>query len=166
MRRAFSLIEVIIAVTIFAGSIVVVLTLLPSLIQQSAESATLCVAQRLPDTVKLVLKQQGISAGYDALAAAIPVMGSPLVDGWTLVAAADGMKVSREGVDGDAIAEEARFFLVELWRFPGPPLSYNLSGSVLPVYLRISWPYRVPGSAATSSLADRSQISFCTTIER
>ena len=166
MRRGFTLIEVVIAVAIVAGSVVVVLSLLPSLVQQSSDSTGLLVAQRLPDPIEERLRRESIAIGFAALATAIPVMAAPLDEGWSMVGTSDGMKLARPGTGSDAIEEEEQHFLVEIWRFPDPPLSYEAVAVSLPLYLRVSWPYRVPGVSVPTRLAVRNQFTFCATLKR
>ena len=164
MRRGFSLVEVVIAVGIFAASIVVVLSLLPSLVAQSADSADRLVAQRLTDTIRIELDRQAIGVGFDALAATVPVMSAPLENGWPLVVAANGLRIEPNGSGG--IANEDQHFLVEIWRFPQAPLSYDPASAVLPLYARISWPYRIRGFATITQLGDRQQLTLTLALDR
>src|SRR3990170_3450498 len=93
MRRAFSLVEVVIAVGIFSAAIVVVLSLLPSLLRQSADSSDRLIAQRLTDAIVIELDRQALAVGFDGLAATVPVMSAPLENGWSLVAVANGLRI-------------------------------------------------------------------------
>src|SRR5688572_13103503 len=147
MRRAFSLVEVVIAVGIFAGSIVVILSLLPSLLKQSADSADRLVAQRMTDGVRTELERVATSMGFDSLASAVPVMSVPLENGRAWVATVLGQRIEPEtGAGSGGIGTDEQYFLIELWRFSTPPLGYDPGAAMLPLYVRISWPYRVPGS--------------------
>lgn len=93
MRRGFSLVEVVLAVGIFTVSIVVVLSLLPSLVGQSADSADRLIAQRLSDAIRIELDRHAVAVGFDALATMIPVMSAPLENGWPLVVSANGLRI-------------------------------------------------------------------------
>ena len=62
-RRAFSLIEVIIAVGVFAVAVVVILALLPPLSREATDSADALVAQSLPDSVRVELSRLAASGG-------------------------------------------------------------------------------------------------------
>jgi type II secretory pathway pseudopilin PulG len=167
MRRGFSLVEVVIAVGIFAGSLVVVLSLLPSLVRQSADSADRLVAQRMVDAVRSELERQATSIGFDALASTVPVMNVPLENGRALVATATGLRIEpATGIGSGGIALAEQHFFVEVWRFPQAPLSYDSNAAVLPLYVRISWPYRVRGFSASTSLADRNQFTTSVAIDR
>ena len=66
-KTGFSLIEVVVAVGIFATAVVVVLAMLPGLSRQAADSADAMTAQRLPDAVRLELERLSASGGFDAL---------------------------------------------------------------------------------------------------
>ncbi|HTO03755.1 MAG TPA: hypothetical protein VL069_08635 [Opitutus sp.] len=164
MRRGFSLVEVVIAVGIFTAAVVVVLSLLPSLLGQSADSADRLVAQRLTDAIRIELDRQALAVGFDALAATIPVMSVPLENGWPLVAAANGLRIETAGSGG--IANDDQYFLVEIWRFPQPPLSYDAASAVLPLFARITWPYRLPGFATTTQAGDRKQLTMTLALDR
>jgi type II secretory pathway pseudopilin PulG len=164
MRRGFSLVEVVIAVGIFTASVVVVLSLLPSLVGQSADAADRLVAQRLTDAIRIELDRQAIATGFDSLATAIPVMSAPLEHGWPLVVAANGLRI--EPASSGGIANDDQYFLVEIWRFPQPPLSYDSASAVLPLYARISWPYRIPGFATATSPSDRKQLTVTLALNR
>jgi hypothetical protein len=166
---AFSLIEVVIAVGIFAVAVVTLLALLPSLTRQSTESADALTAQQLPDNLRIEL-QRLAGADFDALAAAIPVMTSPLDRGLLLVASRDGARlhaVDYRPPDASAqLARDAQYFAIEVWRFKSAPLAYDAGGAVLPLYARVSGPYRIPGAAAPTTLADRSRFTFTLAINR
>lgn len=164
MRRGFSLVEVVLAVGIFTVSIVVVLSLLPSLVGQSADSADRLIAQRLSDAIRIELDRHAVAVGFDALATMIPVMSAPLENGWPLVVSANGLRIEPAGSGG--IADEDQYFLVEIWRFPQAPLSYDPASAVLPLYARISWPYRLRGFATTTLIGDRQQLMQTLALDR
>ena len=58
------------------------------------------------------------------------------------------------------MAEDQRFFLIEVWRFNAGPLVFETSGAGLALHARVSWPYRTSGSAAVTPLANRDQVTF------
>jgi type II secretory pathway pseudopilin PulG len=167
MHRGFSLVEVIMAVGIFAGSIAVVLALLPSMVRQSADSADRLVAQRMCDAVRLELERQAAASGFDALANAVPVMSAPLENGRALVATASGLRVEpATGAGSGGISTDEQHFLVEVWRFPQAPLSYDPNSAVLSLYVRVSWPYRIRGYVGPTRSADRDQFSATVALDR
>ena len=165
MRRAFSLVEVVVAIGIVAGSLVVVLAALPALLRQSADAADLLVAQRLPDLIHLELERNVASAGFDSVAAAIPVMGVPLRAGREFVVTADGLRI-QTGISGTTIAAEDGYFLIELWRFAENPLVFDAAAAVLPAYVRISWPFHAHGESAATSVGSRSEYCFVLSLRR
>lgn len=169
-RRGFSLVEVVIAVGVFAAGITVVLALLPSLTNQSAASTEALVAQRLPDAVRMEMQRLAAAAGFDALAANVPVMSAPLDNGLAFVAGRDGARLHALNYLAPAASEalllREQYFLVEIWRFPSPPLAYDAGGAVLPVYVRVSWPYRVADDGSPVVVENRSSLGFTCAINR
>lgn len=166
--RAFSLVEVIIAVGLFALAVTAVLGLLPPLTRQAAETADRLAAQRLPDAVKVELGR--LAAGsFDGLAAQLPMMGTPLGNGLPLVATRDGSRLQardfRPPTSG-RIAEAGEYFLVECWRFPAGTLAYDPAQSALAVLVRVSWPYRQPGAAAPVAATARHELVFTVALNR
>ncbi|MBL9216855.1 MAG: hypothetical protein JNG82_00070 [Opitutaceae bacterium] len=165
--RAFSLIEVVIAVGLFAGSIVVIIGLLGTLSRQAADSADVLTAQRLPAAVRVELARLA-GNGFDGLAAQIPVMAAPLDHGFALVADREAAEVQSPNVTPPAalIPADAQYFLVECWRFPAEPLAFTGAKAFLALHVRVSWPYRVPGALAPVPLAERSQTTFAVSLNR
>ncbi|HVT74671.1 MAG TPA: hypothetical protein VHD61_16170 [Lacunisphaera sp.] len=166
-RRGFSLVEVVIAVGVFATAIVTMLALLPALVRQAAGTGDALAAQGLPDAIHLELERMA-AGGFDQLAAAIPIMSAPLQNGLQLVAARDGVRVQAEsyGPAADPIAPAEQFFAAEVWRFDRAPLRYDPAGALMPLFVRVSWPFRLPGVGAPTALADRSQFTFTLVILR
>lgn len=169
-HSGFSLVEVVIAVGIFAIAVVGILGLLPSLARQAAESSDTIAAQRLPEPVRIEFERLAASAGFDSLAAAVPVMGAPLQDGFELVGARDGLRVlvANPGftTGTSVLPQSERYFYIEAWRFDQAPLSYDPGASVLALHIRVSWPYFNPGSTRATPLADRNQFTFTVTLKR
>jgi len=166
----FSLVEVIMAVGIFATAVAVMLALLPALTRQAASSADTLTALQLPDALRVELQRMATAGGFDALAGQTKPMTVPLPDTLTLVASRDATRVQALNYlppsAGEQIGEAERFFLVEVWSFSQAPLAFDSSGAVLALHLRVSWPYRFPGSTAPTSLADREQVTFNLALNR
>lgn len=166
----FSLVEVVIAVGIFAMAVTVALALLPALTRQAGETTDALAAQRLPDGIRLELQRLAASGGFDALANRVPVMSAPLTSGLELVAAHDGLKVQAVDylppVASEQLPPAEQYFAVEVWRFAQAPLAYDSSAAVLPLYVRVSWPYRPPASLTPTAPVDRQQISFAVALSR
>lgn len=169
-RRSFSLIEVVIAVGVFAVAVVVILSLLPSLSRQAAESADGLIAQSLAENVRSELSRLAVSGGFDALANRLPVMSAPLVDGFPLVAAHDARQIYSANYLPPSVAgqlpQAEHYFLVEVWRFNQPPLRFDPASAVLGVFVRVSWPYQNPGAVGATPLAARSQLTFVVSLNR
>lgn len=169
-RRAFSLIEVIIAVGVFAVAVVVILALLPPLSRQAADSADALVAQSLPDSVRVELSRLAASGGFDALANRLPEMSAPLFDGLSMMAARDARRLYSPDYLPPPVAgqlpQAERYFLVEVWRFNQPPLRFDPAAAVLAVYVRVSWPYQNPGATTPAPLSARSQLTFTVSLNR
>lgn len=166
----FSLIEVAIAVGLFAAVVTVALALLPALARRAGDATDALTAQRLPDGIRLELRRLAASGGFDALATRVPVMAAPLAGGLELVAARDGLKVYSTDylppAPAGQLPAEEQYFVVEFWRFASSPLAYDSAAAVLPLYVRVSWPYHVPGSAAPVALPDRQQLAFVLSLSR
>ena len=168
-HTGFSLIEVVVAAGIFAVAVTVMLALLPALTRQSVESADALVAQGLPDRLRVELKRLAAN-DFSGLAGAIPVMGTLLDNGLLFVASRDGSRLHSVGylppATSQLIPQEQRYFAIEAWRFNQGALQFDGTGSVLVVYVRVSWPVSNPGSAAVTPLADRSQLTFTLALNR
>ena len=125
--------------------------------------------QSLPDSLRLEL-QRLASGNFNGLAAAAPVMAAPLANGLDFAATRDGSRLQSltylPPVASAQVAASAQYFYVEVWRFSQAPLSYDATAAVLPLYVRVSWPYRNPGSATPTALADRSQLTFTIALNR
>lgn len=170
---AFTLLEVLLAVAIFAGAIVVVLSMLPGLTRQGSAAIGASEAQGLPDALTVEL-QRLAQGNLDALAARIPVMAAPLRDGLPLVAARSGTRVAsldyRAPGATDQIAEAEQYYRVECWRFAEEPLRFDATKHVLALYVRVSWPYLGPGGAGrpaiTTEERDRRELTFTVSLRR
>lgn len=168
-RPGFSLLEVVIAVGIFSTAIVTLLALLPALVRQAAGTGDSLAAQQLPDAIHVQL-QRLAAAGFDQLASTIPVMSAPLANGLQLVAARDGGRVQAQSpwpaAASDSIPADEQYFAAEIWRFDRAPLRIDAPGAVLPLFVRVTWPYRLPGGAAPTPQAERSQFTFTLVLAR
>lgn len=168
VARGFSLIEVIVAVALFAGTIAVILALLPGLMLRGGENADRLVAQQLATPLRVEL-QRLAAAGFDALAGRVPVAGRPPVNGLAFVAGRDGLRVqSRDYLPppADRLPENGQYFLVECWRFADPPLAFDAAQSSLALVVRVSWPYRQPGTGTPAPPAARHELMFATGVNR
>jgi len=162
----FSLIEVILAVGIFALTVPTMLALLAALGRQGAAGADAQVAQRLPDAVRVELARLA-QADFDGLSAHMPEMSASLPPALELVATRDGVRVhSRDYLPPtDGIAAADQYFLIECWRFHEGPLRFDSSKAFLAVVVRVSWPYRLPDGGTTAA-ESRSQVRFTVVLNR
>jgi hypothetical protein len=94
-------------------------------------------------------------------------MSVPLENGRAWVATVLGQRIEPEtGAGSGGIGTDEQYFLIELWRFSTPPLGYDPGAAMLPLYVRISWPYRVPGSLTPIRFADRNHITTVLALDR
>lgn len=163
---AFSLVEVMIAVGIFAVAVVAVLGLLPSLARSGAESADALVAQRLPAALESELRRSAAQTDLDSLASSIPMGTTPLGSGIVFVGSHDGVRLVPLAESTSMVAAGDGYFAVEVWRFPSEPLGFVAGDAVLALRARVSWPYRLPGAAVATPISERSQFSFDLAINR
>lgn len=165
--HAFSLVEVVIAVGVFATAVAVTLSILPAMTRQMADAGDALVAQRIAGNLQVELQRLAAS-GFDALAAQPPVMAAPLVGGMEFVATRDGLPLHSATYlpPANPIAQSDQYFLIEVWQFNQAPLAYVATSAVLPLYVRVSWPYQNLGSAAPTALSDRRQLTFTISINR
>ncbi len=160
-KKGFTLLEVVIAIGVVAVGVVTVLGLLPALGRQSAGSTEAMAAMRITDALRVEVRRLAATEGWDALAGRLPIMGASLADGYQLAALRDGgaLHSLTDPPASAVIAPERQFFLIEVWRFASPPLAYEPGAPLLAVHARISWPYRIPGSAMIIPLANREQLA-------
>ncbi|HWA27027.1 MAG TPA: hypothetical protein VG734_15325 [Lacunisphaera sp.] len=167
--RAFSLIEVIFAVGLFAAAVTVVLALLPALTRHGVEVQDSLAAQRLPDALRLELQRLAAAGGFNAVATQVPTMGNPAESGLVFVALRDASRLhSRDYLPPATgrIADQDQYFLVECWRFPNEPLSFDPQKHFLALAVRVSWPYHLPDGAAPTAESARAYIMFTESIRR
>lgn len=166
-RRGFSLVEVVIAVAVVAVGAVTILSLLPGIARRAADSQDAQVALRLPDAIATELRAQAAQRGFDGLAAGIAVMSSAADEGLLLVAARDGTQVRLLNTAESPVREQ--FFLIEVRRFASGELVYQSGSAVLPLNVRVSWPYRQmtpTGLTPVTPFAERENVSFSVAIGR
>ncbi len=179
-QRAFSLVEVVVALGIFATAIIVIVGLLAANTQATSRTIEAETAARLADTIRTELQRYG----YDNVAAGV----TAAVPRVFLVATRDGSRVlptneDSEGNDGGrpallaegnletattpgnppGIAQRDRYFHVSVRRLvPNPAGATKLTSptaataadeAVFPVVIEVTWPHRTPNgpSAATTT---------------
>lgn len=165
--RGFSLMEVVLAVGLFAIAVTALLALLPTFVRQGTANLDRLAAARLADAFKVELSRVAAS-GFDGLAGRVPVLTAPPGDGLAFVATRGDARVQERAANpasGTPRAAGEPYFLVECWRFPDGPLRYDATKACLPLLVRISWPGSTAdanGSAATG----RGEITFVVSLRR
>lgn len=155
-RRAFSLIEVVVAIGLLAGALVAILGLAAATIHSAAELSDAQGCASLGGSVQCELERLKDSLGLAGLARLVPTSGStaPL----RLAGTRDGLRVRCiDAVDPAAdrsprdstlpgIANRDRFFLIEVTRLR----EWEAADSgFVAVSARCSWPYKLPLGPAT-----------------
>ena len=164
---AFSLLEVVIAVAIFASGVAVLVALLPSTLQRSADSVDTLTALRLPDSIKAELQHIGGSDLMGNVGSRLAPPGGSTDLKLRLVAARSGDDVRELG--SETPTPRDRYFLVELYQFSSGQLAYNPSSAFLAINVRVSWPYQVLAPDALTGvvpLENRSQVTFNVALNR
>lgn len=154
LRKAFSLIEVVIAIAVVAGGLTVMLALLPSLVRNSEDAADVHTALRLPDAVHVALKGE-MRGDFASFANGIQASGLDLV------AEKDGSNVRRDDASDNPV--RSRHFLIEVRGFDSGELAYNAGDVVLVMRVKVSWPYRVLSGGTllpAVEAKDRQSITF------
>lgn len=133
----------VIAVAIFAGAVTVLLALLASTLRDSSDAADVQTALRLPGAVEVALRETAAREGLPALAARIPLMDASADRGYLLVATREGEFVRLAGAASGGAPLRGEYYLIDVRRFAAGPLAFDAARTVLPLHMRVSWPYRV-----------------------
>lgn len=166
----FSLLEVIIAIGIFAVGVSAILGLLPALSRQAGRSADTLNAMHLGDALRIELQRMAAAGGFDALAAETKPLTAPLSDTCQLVAMREGLRLHalnfQPPPEAEQFEESGRYFLIEVWRFNETMLAYESGDAALALHVRVSWPFRIPGATAPVPAAERESITFNLALHR
>lgn len=171
MRRrltvpGFSLVEVILAVGIFALAVPTALALLATLGRQGAMGAEMLVAHRLADSVRVELARLAY-ADFDGFAGTVPVMTATPGSGLALIVTRDGSRLhARDYPPADVTIPAAhQYFLIECWRFAEEPLRFDPGKAYLALAVRVTWPYRLPDGTRAAREA-QSTVAFTVVLNR
>ncbi|MGH8018911.1 MAG: type IV pilus modification PilV family protein [Opitutaceae bacterium] len=148
---AFSLLEVVVAVSVFAGTIVAILGLLGPTLQTTRELLDATVAARLADGVALELKRVGY--GFVVGRAEIEIFA--VADGSYVVEASNANNKSDDIPRGIPLDE--RYFRMIVSDLDAPPSDPNEFRSL---GVRVEWPYRLPPEGAETEERERKWFSF------
>jgi prepilin-type N-terminal cleavage/methylation domain-containing protein len=127
-KRGFSLIEVVIAIGVVAGGVAVILALLPGLMRQTEDADDLQTALRLPDAIesRLITEMAGNFPGG-------------VQNGLVLIADKAGSNIWRNTQLN--IPPVPAYFFIDVRAFTSGELAYQAGRPVLPLQVRIAWPY-------------------------
>lgn len=165
-RAGFSLVEVVIAIGIFAGAIAAILALFGPLSRSVGEVTGAGQAARLAEAINvelLRLRDAYPSGGATKNDQFAPVFANGAA--LTLVGSADGTRVVREADAGNdpvtanprGIAPAERYFLIRVTALPGFTPGQT---PFLALTATVQWPYRTPdgngGSVVTAEASRRS----------
>ncbi len=160
-RSGFSLVEVVIAVGVFALGLGAILGLLPGLLREQETAEATLTALRMPDAVQSELRAM---AGGDVAALRSQLAGEgETTSGLKLVAERNGSGL--RAWSSDDVREQ--YFMVELYQFPGDSLPAKMTTAVA-VRVRVSWPFRVGlgGSRVETPAAQREGVEFNVVVNR
>jgi hypothetical protein len=155
--RAFSLIEVVVAVGLLSFALVAIIGLMSATTRSATDLAEAEGIPSLGAGVQCELERIKASVGLDGLAGLVPAGGStaPL----RFVGTRDGLRILRaDGADPAAghplddavlpgIANRDRFYLIELVRLEEPDAGAD--AGFIALGARCSWPYKLPAGPPT-----------------
>jgi len=169
---AFTLIEVVVAIGLWAVTVTAVIALQGGLTRSVTDVSEYYRAAQLADPIEVELRrlrdlpsQGGPADRFEALADMICPSDSsrPL----RLVGSRDGLRVIRESEADEpatGIARRDRHYLIEVRQQPAP-LAYTSGAGYLAVTFTVKWPYQIatessPTGATAADLAAASVLAF------
>ncbi len=167
-RRAFTLIEVVVALGLLAGTVVTLLALRGSNTRAAADVADHYRAAQLADAIDLELRRlrdrplaEGQRDKLEALSVLIPPDGSDRA--LRLVAPREGSRAIRESDADDPVTGlpvRDRYYLITV-RQQAAPLAYTAGAGYLAVAATLQWPFQIPAGPgeADAATADLTQAS-------
>jgi len=152
MLRGFSLIEVVVAIAVVVGGVTVILAMLPGLMRSTKEATDLQTALRLPDAVEVRLREEMVG----------PFPGG-IQNGVLLIADKEGTNVRTEA-ELTAPPTPA-YFYIDVSAFTSGELAYQPGRPVLPLRVRVGWPYAAIKAAGDFDTAgDYQSVEFVVTL--
>lgn len=141
-RRAFSLIEVVIATAIVAVGVTTVLALLAALVKNSTHAGSSAGALALAPAIQTYLQRRADVDSLDRWVSDLP-LASASTTGLRYVAARTGDQLRLLSEAEIEMPPRDQFYLIELGRFSGTaPLGYETGANHLAVHVTITWPFR------------------------
>tara|TARA_B100001123_G_C14959355_1_gene887011 strand:- start:51 stop:563 length:513 start_codon:yes stop_codon:yes gene_type:complete len=145
-RRAFTLLEVIIALAVFGFVVTGLLAFLPWAIDGKGNIKDFNTACAMPDAIQVELERMGFNAVEDAT--------DPGGDGLYLVVRRDGVDVRFEQAAAD-IPQSERYFLIRCLQFDsGNRLAHDPANGWLALQVDIQWPYKVRGGESEDDFVE------------
>lgn len=175
-QQAFSLVEVVLAIGVFALTIVAVIGLLGPIASQVRDLRDSKTANHLPTPIREELNRLGfesfVNDGFAAIASDhSPIQTGDIPTGRTilasLVATQDGSEVAEASQTSRVPADE-RYFLIQILAPPAPgpgtaDLRYQSGDAHVTFEVEISWPYRLPDGSLVA-YENRQTFSYYTAI--
>ena len=165
-RRAFTLIEVVVALGLLAGTMVTLLALRASISRAATDVSDHYRAAQLADAIDLELRRLrdlplavGQRDKLDALSVLIPPEGRD--QALRLVALREGSRVIRESDADDPVNGlplRDRYYLITVRQQPAP-LAYTAGAGYLAVAATVQWPFQIPSGPGDAVTADLTQAS-------
>jgi len=151
--QGFSLVEVIVAIAVAGGALAVILALLSGLLRAAEDASDHKAALQLAGAIEVRL--------YEEMGATFP---GGLQAGRILVADKQGAALRGE-LESDLTLPPA-YFHIAVFPFAQPPLAYEAGRGVLPLRVRVSWPYAAVLSAVGNSgaPANTQSVEFIVTL--
>jgi prepilin-type N-terminal cleavage/methylation domain-containing protein len=163
-QSGFSLIEVAVALGVVAIGIVVILSLLPVLLRQRADSEATHTALGLASAITGKLTE--VAAGnLGNISGHLASPSGNTADKLCLVASREGSSL-RVRANG-SLADGDEYFLVELFQLPAP-LAYDADTRMIAINVQVSWPYRIKtGDQTIEAAADnRQSVTFIVSLRQ
>lgn len=181
--RGFTLIEVIIATGILAGSVLAIIAFLGATGKATSETLDRAIAVRIADNVRMELESQDIDDLFDWVSP--PTNAKKVIQ---LMATSDGERVrvkepsAAENIDNDpetgvppGISGINRYFMIEVrllentLKMPTSSAQFEAESAMLPLSIQVVWPYMIktsPNTSVTSKPEQQSRYVFNTVILR
>jgi len=163
-QRAFSLLEVVIALGVVAIALVSVLAIMPALFRESRSAVEIEKALSFADAVAVELRRIGTTRGWANLASIEPE-SSTWDQGLLLVASRDSASVREQGSANADVRDE--YFLIDVRRFAtGSALAFDATSGHAAFVVRVSWPFRALAGGPATNPADRRFAVYTVSITR
>jgi len=161
---AFSLIEVVVAVAVFAGAIVAILGLMGPLLQNTREVLDSATAARLADSIDTELDRLVGALGFDEVRTATEGTNAIVMFGvqdGSYIVVADAVENDPGTGKPRGILARDRYFRIVIRQLDAPASS----DTFLPLSIRAEWPFNTPAGVETAE-TERNWFAFNTGLRR